>query len=131
MNTKEMNNLKVGDYVRTKNGIIGEYISDDNEYNDCIVIDDSKSIKQILRNDIKKSSPNIINLIEVGDLITYKKNNIYIEYLCIVSGRYNEITKKVDLYVNDEKLKKLEKLKEIEILSVVTQEQLDDRSYKV
>jgi len=40
-------------------------------------------------------------------------------------------TKKVDLYVNDEKLKKLEKLKEIEILSVVTQEQLDDRSYKV
>jgi len=70
--------IKVDDYVRTKNGIIGkikiekymgygDWLIDTLYYNDDEIIDDwTCSIKEY---DVIKSSPNIIDLIEVGDYV--------------------------------------------------------------
>jgi len=62
--------MKVGDYVRTKFGQIGklDYI---NEYN--IYIKFAKNIRVIAKTEDYKSSPNIIDLIEVGDYVNGHK----------------------------------------------------------
>ena len=67
--------MKVGDYVRTKNGLIRkiveidkliyidkDYISDEPEYHNSLI-----------EEDVIKSSPNLIDLIEVGDYVNGKK----------------------------------------------------------
>ena len=71
-----MEEIKVGEYVRTKNGYIGmvENINDFRppEAKICIDInmDDFIFIDEKL---IIKHSPNIIDLIEVGDIITVEE----------------------------------------------------------
>ena len=90
MNTKEMNNLKVGDYVRTKNGIIGEYISDDNEYNDCIVIDDSKSIKTLfndLQSQLDIANKKLDKIKELVNKYGYYTLSEIPELLSIIDGK--------------------------------------------
>ena len=74
--------MNVRDYVRTKNGIIGriesknfigynDWIIDTLYYNDDEIIDDwTCGIKEY---DVIKSSPNIIDLIEVGDYVNGSK----------------------------------------------------------
>ena len=70
-----MEDIKVGDYIRAKYGIItqiktikdtvvwtNEFIDVHHRYNEGI----------IEKRDIIKHSPNIIDLIEVGDIIVYK-----------------------------------------------------------
>ena len=110
--------MKVGEYVRTKNGIIGkieiknfigynDWIIDTLYYNDDEIIDDwTCGVKEY---DILKSSPNIIDLIEVGDYVNGEKvTNI------------NGI-----LYV-----KNIGALEEINIKSIVTKEQFEAMEYK-
>ena len=110
--------MKVGKYVRTKNGIIGkieiknfigynDWIIDTLYYNDDEIIDDwTCGVKEY---DILKSSPNIIDLIEVGDYVNGEKvTNI------------NGI-----LYV-----KNIGALEEINIKSIVTKEQFEAMEYK-
>ena len=59
--------MKVGDYVRTKTGIIGKIklIDNQTELEDLYLI----KRKWYYKEDIIKSSPNIIDLIEVGDYV--------------------------------------------------------------
>lgn len=67
--------MKVGDYVRTKEGYINRIIKDDGC---CVVVDDLNVFEEelhIAKLDIVKNSPNIIDLIEVGDYV----NGIYID----------------------------------------------------
>ena len=110
--------MKAGEYVRTKNGIIGkieiknfigynDWIIDTLYYNDDEIIDDwTCGVKEY---DILKSSPNIIDLIEVGDYVNGEKvTNI------------NGI-----LYV-----KNIGALEEINIKSIVTKEQFEAMEYK-
>ena len=59
--------MKVGDYVRTKKGIIGKIKAIDNqtELEDLYLV----KRKWYYKENIIKSSPNIIDLIEVGDYV--------------------------------------------------------------
>ena len=61
------NEIKVGEWVRTDNGIIGEYV----KYRgiEDAIETNNKWIGFDIENDIVKHSPNIIDLIEVGDYV--------------------------------------------------------------
>jgi hypothetical protein len=63
--------MKVGDYVRTKYGNIGKII-EQNDYN--VVINSKNNMELFIsKEDNIKSSPNIIDLIEVGDYVNGSK----------------------------------------------------------
>ena len=87
MNAKELN---IGDYVRTKRGIIGKIKSIDNQTD----LEDLYLVKRkwYYKEDFIKSSPNIIDLIEVGDYVNgmpvlHKEND---ELVCGLLLRYKE-----------------------------------------
>ena len=64
--------MKVNDYVRTEWGDIEKIIKIDNENIIVNIEEDEEGItycKMCYKNEIKKSSPNIIDLIEVGDYV--------------------------------------------------------------
>ena len=101
--------MKVGDYVRTKKGIIGKIklIDNQTELEDLYLV----KRKWYYKEDIIKSSPNIIDLIEVGDYVNgcpilHKENN---ELVCGLLLRY----------------------KEENIQNVVTKEQFESMKYEV
>ena len=60
--------MKVGDYVRTKNKI---YKIIDKKFDETILVDlfHIDTGGYLMKNDIIRSSPNIIDLIEVGDYV--------------------------------------------------------------
>lgn len=67
--------MKIGDYIRTDDGIIGKVVSEPYEYKDSIGCDIDFGNNDIyneyeMYQSIIKSSPKIIDLIEVGDVIT-------------------------------------------------------------
>lgn len=116
--------MKVGDYVRTKDGKIfkwnilckikqewsGEYI---NEYTRFCYID---------KNDIIKSSPNIIDLLEVGDYVNGfevlridKECNLYPKTL---KCQYPNNVDYFDIFNED-------------IKSIVTKETFESMEYKI
>lgn len=115
--------MKVGDYVRTKNYGICKIIDIYNE--DKIELDkiNAFGIKGVCYNveNIIKSSPNIIDLIEVGDYVNgklvthaedvYTTDNIYI-------GK--------EVFVNYEEL-----IIEEDIKSIVTNEQFSQMEYRI
>lgn len=110
--------MKVGDYVRTKKGIAKiEGQNDDVRFAyPCAWITDTyleinDDTEYVYDEDIIKSSPNIIDLIEVGDYVNgcpvlHKENN---ELVCGLLLRY----------------------KEENIQNVVTKEQFESMEYKV
>ena len=72
-----MEDIKVGDYVRTEWGDIEKIIKIDKE-NIIVNIEEDEEgrtyCKMCYKNEIKKSSPNIIDLIEVRRLCKWTKN---------------------------------------------------------
>ena len=71
------------------------------------------------------SSPQIIDLIEVGDFITYKQGNFYWNVFEQVSARYNRENQMTDLIVDNKPLNT------VEILTVITHEQMEAMQYRV
>lgn len=114
--------MNVGDYVRTKDGII-QKITDVFNTSMKIATDRGQRIYRYI--DIVKSSPQIIDLIEVGDFITYKQGNIYWDIFEQVSGRYNRENEMTDLIVDNKPLNT------VEILTVITHEQMEAMQYRV
>lgn len=113
-----MNKLNVGDYVRTKYGI-NKIISNPNEnkFNIDAFKKDGITLRCIRQKDVVKSSPNIIDLIEVGDYV----NGCWVNE--IKDGKpyhedYNDPF--YSYYIENEDIK-----------SVVTHEQFENISYKV
>lgn len=120
--------MKVGDYVRTKDGI--ERIKDIKEwvnfqgYEKIITTDKNQYETLYEQSEIIKSSPNIIDLIEVGDYVNGIKvdftnidNKLTYEDTCIGFYDYDgdgDIT----LFAND-------------IKSIVTKKQFKSMEYKV
>ena len=101
-----MSELNVGDYVRTINGEIYKLIDDF-----ALIYFQKEQEHGVPEHQIIKSSPNIIDLIEVGDYVNgrpvfHKENN---EVVCGLLLRY----------------------KEENIQNVVTKEQFENISYKV
>lgn len=120
--------MKVGDYVRTKNGIIGkiesknligynDWIIDTLYYNDDEIIDDwTCGIKEY---DIIKSSPNIIDLIEAGDYVNGEK-------IDSVLGNEELLTEAITNAGIDGRI-----INSSDIETVVTKEQFESMEYKI
>ena len=113
--------MKVGDYVRTKDGAFGKII-------DKYKIDDYYKIKVDIRNGwiekhkenlfkkyITKSSPNIIDLIEVGDFINKQ---------CIVGIKDNTFYTSGGYFLSFEDFDDI-------VETIVTKEQFSSMEYKV
>ena len=145
--------LKVGDYVRTDRGYITK-ISDFKEHymkgkrlglkeevvenfllldgKQCEIIESidysippcypSDEELEKIKSHIIKSSPNIIDLIEYGDIIGWKTK---------YNGGVNEVVgnKEPSVYVTEED--RYVPLSEIEIVSIITHEQMEAMEYKI
>lgn len=111
--------IKVNDYVRTKDyqnirSRIGKIIKQDGKY---YYLDIDKNTQMVWEEDtILKSSPRIIDLIEVGDYVNGSK----------VIGRTSENA----IMTGCENMNYFEYSKE-DIKSIVTKEQFENISYKV
>ena len=118
--------MKVGNYVRTKKHGIGKIISFSYQEDDeCCFIELSKRRTGIKKSNIIKSSPNIIDLIEVGDILVIKD---FVDEACMIF---------TDIYLiqNEEQLlhikNDLEKNKNKMLYSIVTKEQFKNMEYEV
>lgn len=117
--------MKVGDYVRTKDGLIGkiiqeEYITPCNDKHRYIYLIDKTDEMWFDEDTIIKSSPNIIDLIEEDDFINQM--------------RVSEIIKKTKdsiRFMADSDYEFSTELKEKEIKSVITDEQFESMEYKL
>ena len=117
MSAKELN---IGDYVRTRDGNIAKYIGYDGFYNfDNYVLDETKGINNDLLNEIViKSSPNIINLIEVGDYVNGREVREVYDLGFGKCFRFkNEYGRHYD--------------KTYKIKSIITKEQFESMEYKI
>ena len=113
--------MKVGDYVRTKDGIIDQVIIEYNGY--CASPSCNCKHVSCRRNyydedKIIKSSPNIIDLIEVGDIVNYG----LLGGGMVIFKKDGEITTNTILFSN---------LKEKDIKKVITKEQIENIEYEV
>ena len=124
--------MKVGDYVRTKKGIakIIDRINDPTNYFDKFWVCDrylelNDDTEYIHEQDVVKSSPNIIDLIEVGDILVIKD---FVDEACMIF---------TDIYLiqNEEQLlhikNDLEKNKNKMLYSIVTKEMFSSIEYEV
>ena len=127
--------MKVGYYVRT-NEEIGKTINCPEQlkesYGKWLWFETSVEQRPINKKEVVKSSPNIIDLIEEGDILKlldvqygkeYKAEVIldYNDNLCVIDFENNKI---IDL---KESLFK----KDIKLLSILTKEQFESMEYKV
>jgi hypothetical protein len=105
--------MKVGDYVRTNDGYINK-IKKVNQWN---VLVDARDLFgeeiNIANNEIVKSSPNIIDLIEVGDYVINQCGEIIVP----TGGNIDELKDTWKIFKN--------------IKSIVTKEQFESMEYKV
>ena len=119
--------MKVGDYVRTKSGTISK-IKKLFEKEDYIFLDVNNNVSG--KQNIIKSSPNIIDLIEVGDVISYKDGSIarileipytnpnHHKYYLIADISGEQYYERDEWFVDN-------------IKSIVTKEQFSSMEYKV
>ena len=120
--------MKVGDYVRTENGLIGKIIG---FKGDMVETDNKRLITyKSNHNEIIKSSPNIIDLIEEGDYINglrVEKNKYGELYTSYVYYGGN-IGKQCEVYTTW-----LKEYKENEdyINTILTKEQFESMEYKL
>ena len=124
--------LEVGMYVRTDNGIIGKIYE---QIGDMFTYKDSNRnyiTYDLSHNEILKASHSIIDLIEAGDIITFKNSNDVYKVSSIpndmIDGFYLEYDlnypETEDIYVDKEEM-------ENALKSIVTKEQFENMSYKV
>lgn len=113
--------MNIGDYVRTKDGRIGKIIDYHNDptdyYFNCYETDLSM---QLTEYDNIKSSPNIIDLIEVGDYVNG----------CLVLDIAQAPKKALYLLEKDNHCALIPR-KNKDIKSIVTKEQFEAMQYKV
>jgi hypothetical protein len=130
--------MKVGDYVRTKSGIIGkiesknyigysDWLIDTLYYNDDEIIDDwTCGVKEY---DILKSSPNIIDLIEVGDYFNgMLVTNIWIDK---ETGNIEFEFNNHESYLYPKSWNYESRVTKYKIKSIVTKEQFKSMEYEV
>lgn len=112
--------MKVEDYVRTKSGYICKIINI-NDFREPIMkygVEASylKDIKFIGDEDILKSSPNIIDLIEVGDYVNGSKVIVLDFDFKVIGLEENE---------------GFIKFKDLNVKSIVTKEQFEAMEYRI
>lgn len=115
--------MKVNDYVRTENGIdkvVGYRREPEYENGHVVWFKKSDSGCRFTDKDLPKSSPNIIDLIEVGDYVNGYK---------VISIGIDDNHKNVELYVANQRYDEL--VLEQDIKSIVTYGQFSQMEYKV
>ena len=111
--------MNIGDYVRTHWGEIAKIIKIEDFIGTQlysatkIIFLDKENRPTIKINDIKKYTSNIIDLIEVGDIITNQQGEVIIP----TSGNIDELKDTWKIFKN--------------IKSIVTKEQFESMEYKV
>lgn len=115
--------MKVGDYVRTNKGIIGKIKAIDNQTE----LEDLYLVKRrwYYKEDIIKSSPNIIDLIEVGDYVNGRK--VYQVGYNFQDDLVLKMSVNKDGTINNYE----DFIYEKDIKSIVTKEQFESMEYKV
>ena len=113
--------MKVGDYVRTEDGEIGIIIECPNgfekNYGKWFWFDNQYVQRPLRREQIDKSSPNIFDLIEVGDYVNgYKVDDIRKDLIYCCEDNYEDYC----LIVKKENIK-----------SIATKEQFESIKYKI
>lgn len=115
--------MNVGDYCRTEDGFIARLIDKDTWYKfDGIIAEDEYTYdylsEKVAKKLIIKSSPNIIDLIEVGDYVNggkvYEKEKEYI----VINSDFGKLFVFMNVYKKN-------------IKSIVTKEQFKNMEYKV
>ena len=111
--------FNIGDYVRYKyeNCIyIGKikFISEVMGFEETLQLDIDTCMEEILKEDIIKSSPNIIDLIEVGDYVNGER-------VINIIKKYKYLEASDEEFVIDEK----------DIKSIVTKEQFKEMEYRI
>ena len=123
-----MEKIEVGEYVRIKDGIIDKVIIDsDGKCNNSNCNEKHISCKYNYYNekDIAKHSKQLTDLIEVGDIIKYRINNI--STTLETKGYIKGI---VDIS-DEEMLQRIKSDKNYNILEILTREQYMANCYKV
>lgn len=127
MNKADRNEIEVGEYIRTKDGIIDKVIIEyDGKCNNPNCSEKHISCKYNYYNEkeIVKHSKQLIDLIEVKDLVCFKnklQNSLENEEMII------------HIFDNDtlEEVKQAIERGEIELLEILTKKQFEQNSYKV
>ena len=114
--------MKVGEYVRTDDGLIGKIVSEPYEYKDSIVHDIDFGDNNIyneyeMYQNIIKTSPSKTDILEVGDYVN--------GYLIIEKDINNEL-RYIDL-----KDRNMKYVKYLDIKSIVTKEMFKNMEYEV
>lgn len=110
-----MEEIKVGDYIRTELGDIKQ-ITEGFEF---IIQRYNESSNKIV-----KHSPNIIDLIQAGDIVIYTVNNVLTD-IGIVKEHIDARTQKKALRIG------LRNLEQVEIKEILTKEQFSQTKYIV
>jgi len=119
--------MKVGDYVRTKDGI--ERIKDIKEwvnfqgYEKIITTDKNQYETLYEQSEIIKSSPNIIDLIEVGDYV----NGYEVRDISYYGVPNSKTLLELDKWLGNG----YKKIANEDIKTIVTKEQFESMEYKV
>ena len=122
--------MKVGEYVRTKDGFIGKITSIENNervhlFQKSIYTDNYKWLDLALEESIIKSSPKIINLIQVEDYVNGRK---------VYQVGYNfqdDLVLKMSINADGTPNNFEDFIYEKDIKSIVTKEQFKSMEYKV
>lgn len=107
--------IKVGEYIRTKNGIIVKVLECDKEIG-MYLCTDNKYKAYVSEENIVKYSKNIIDLLEVRDYVNGEKiKHIYTDY-----NKIETISETVNNFIHVSKIK-----------SIVTKEQFTQAEYRI
>lgn len=124
--------IQVGEYVRTKNGVIrkaeevlkGNYVNIDDGFFDTDYDDYRWGLEP---DEIKVHSFNIIDLIEVGDYV----NGYQVETINYEEDENGNLFNVLGVVFTDDDYAYSKELKDINIHSIVTKEQFKSMEYKV
>lgn len=119
--------LEVRMYVRTKDGYICRIINI-NDYREPnmkygVEANYLKDVMFIGDDDVVKASYNIIDILEVGDIIKYRIDNVPLETKGYLTG-VADIT-------DEEMLESIKEDKNYHVLQILTKEQMEQMAYKV
>ena len=131
-----MEEIKVGEYIRSDNGIILKYEYLKKHENEILLgqkgkswsFEDEEEFEDFIQQRIVKHSPNIIDLIEEGDYVNEKKINAIIDGFLKSDG----VAERVLCFETDFPIEKgLRCYHNCDIKSIVTKEQFKSVEYIV
>lgn len=118
--------IEVGEYIRTKQGTIGQIIEKYEKY--CVIANRRGEI-DVLYENIAKHSKNIIDLIEVGDIVKVEGIEHVREVIEDDFFNGNIFNNDVRAIINDKNYSK--QIKEYQIKSIVTKQQFSNMEYRL